>query len=461
MNIDKVSKARPYNLNQVIMKFFKIVLGLILSFYLIFGLVAGILVGSDLKVDAVASGSAGQKPSSTTPIPSTFQDNRNPIVPITSKTIPDRVQSSEQLTNSTTAVAAPKTPVKPLGVDLEGALGFNSCNISGQKAAASADALQVCVKGILQFALTMAGIIAIIQLGVAAFNYFNPSVSEDVVKQSIDTIRNIFIGLMLIAAPVVILRTFNVSLTNFGFLGFSASSSGSTNSGGPNATEGNADTTQIGGVSLSPTDTASNINNINQAVEKLKTGEITGPELIEAVNYIVGSIDLKDPNVDVAAVTQMLDTVKTAGIGYTPDPNFLSKLNGAGSKPDGNQTATSTSYCSIDGCEIVAGAVTSLTITSQSLRVSLKDKNSNPTDYLLVLRPLNSIPKPISDFMSLTPSAAGSNPTVTITKKSITSSEFAQWCSAATSQTASNGGAACQKSQASSGSVITGPTPTV
>jgi len=434
------------------MKFFKIVLSFVLGFYLVFGLLAGVLVSSSLMGNAQGTPAPAQ-PATATPKPAT---------PAPAQTTATPTATPKPATATTPAAtgnrAAPTGTA--LGVDLEDALGFRACNISGRAAANSPDALQVCVRGILQFALIMAGIAAVIQLGVAAFNYFNPDVSTDTVKESIDTIRNIFIGLMLIAAPVVILRTFNVSLTNFGFLGFTAggsTSSQTSGAGNPTNTQGAAAAQTVGGVALSPTDTAANINSVTQALEKVKSGEISASDLIKALNYTLGAIDLKSSTLDTAAITKLLAAVQKAGIGFTPSANFLAALNSSGTNPDGNQNSNQASYCSLDNCTIIGGRVNPGTATSQTLTVNLRNKNGVPTDFIMTLRPINTIPSPISNFVSLSPSTSGGNPTISVIKNSISGADFSQWCGAARAQSGSGGGAACLKSPAASGSVIIAP----
>jgi hypothetical protein len=115
------------------------------------------------------------------------------------------------------------TRVQAQGVNLEGASGFTACNISpGQ----SSNSLNECVRAVMQFILVLAGLVALFQLAVAAFNYYNPEVKTDSIQASIDSIRNVFIGLMLITGPVMILNTFNPGLTNLSFIGFGSGGDG-------------------------------------------------------------------------------------------------------------------------------------------------------------------------------------------------------------------------------------------
>ncbi|GAB4148215.1 MAG: hypothetical protein OHK0017_10810 [Patescibacteria group bacterium] len=151
--------------------------------------------------------------------------------------------------------------------------GFTACNLTPDQVQASANgkALESCVRSVMQFALVIAGIVAMIQLALAAFNYYNPEVNTKALQSSIDTIRNVFIGLMLIAGPVMILGTFNTSLLNLQFLGFTStsSSSGSTSSGNTAGTStGKVVTVDAqGNIQVNTSNVANSVQSITQLAD--------------------------------------------------------------------------------------------------------------------------------------------------------------------------------------------------
>ena len=344
--------------------------------------------------------------------------------------------------------------IKPLGTNLDDVIGFAACNVSGS-AAKDGDKLQECIRSILQFAVILAGIIAVIQLGVAAFNYFNPDVSTDTIKSSVDTIRNIFIGLMLILAPVIILRTFNVSLTNFGFLGFSAntSTSSSQNTNGTNTTTGTnstTDTKQVGKITLKEKDTKANIKTLQDEIAKKGTADFNQADVQNALNLVLS--DAANSNLDTETRNSLAALIASAqNNGLNIDPNVLSKINSTGTNPDGNQTANQASYCTAEDCTITgAQLLTGPNNSYQILTVNLRDKNTNPTNFTMYLRPANQIPSPINGWISLPAPSTATNQAATVTKNKISGSEFSQWCSTAQAQPGGTGGTACFKSPASS-----------
>jgi len=337
------------------------------------------------------------------------------------------------------------------GVALEDAVGFKACNVSASNAAQSGK-LQECVGAVLRFALVIAGVVAIVRLAVAAFDFYNPETGNNVVKDSIESIRNIFIGLMLIAGGVMILNTFNVALIDFSFLGFTASKGGSSNTStaGTNgsSTGSNATTAadqKFGNIALSSTDPKANIQTLQQAINDLKTGKITQADFEKALKYTLDNVNLKTlTQTDVSSITGLFNSLKSANINFTPDPNLLAALNGSGNNADGSQQKPTASYCSIDPCTIQGASAVG---NPQILTVTMINKNNTPVNYLIRLNPPNQLPSPLDQYLKLKAGATATSAQFDVIKNSISGTDFANWCSIANA-TSGGGGTACYNSPA-------------
>jgi hypothetical protein len=344
----------------------------------------------------------------------------------------------------------------PLGQNLSDAVGFTACNVSGGSGATSSQ-LQECVTSILDFALAAGALVAIIMFGVEAFQYFNPETSTDTVKKSIEHIKDIFIGLMLIAGPVMILRTFNVALTNFSFLGFTTSQSDATS---PNSTSNsntgtNASTAEdkVGNIALT-NDPSKDLNTVLEQAKTANQGGNTSQDFTSALSKILQNATNGtgiNPG-DFATLNSIFDTLKNANINFNIDPNILGGLISTGKNADGSNTNLANAACYSADCTI-SGA--RLTQNPQILTVTLTNKNGNPVDFMIPLNPPNTLPSALSGFLSITPGSNGANSTVRITKPNINSADFNNWCGVAKAANPSNtnpGAAACFKSPASSSS---------
>lgn len=352
------------------------------------------------------------------------------------------------------SIVAAETPV---GQDLSDVVGFKACNVSGGKGDTSAQ-LQVCIGAILSFALSIAGIISIIMLGVEAFQFFNPETDTKTVQHSIEHIRNIFIGLMLIAGPVMILRTFNVALTNFSFLGFTASKS---SSGSPSSTDTTADTNgavsttdKVGNISLT-NDPTKDLNTVLDQAKAVNQGGNSPQDFTTALTKILQNATNGtgiNPG-DFATLNTIFDTLKNANINLTGiDPNLLGALISTGKNADGSNTTIANASCYSSDCTISSAK---LTQNPQILTVTLTNKNGTPVDFMMTLKPANTLPSALSAYLSITPGVNGANSTVNITKPNIGSADFNNWCGVAKAASPDNtnpGAAACFKSPATSGS---------
>lgn len=100
-----------------------------------------------------------------------------------------------------------------------GVIAFKECDIKAASAGSSGPALfQNCVKSVLRFIFVLGLFLIIFRVGFAAFTNLNPSSDTKAVKDSINAVNEIAIGLILIGLPWLIITTISPGAGDLSFL---------------------------------------------------------------------------------------------------------------------------------------------------------------------------------------------------------------------------------------------------
>lgn len=93
----------------------------------------------------------------------------------------------------------------------EGVLSFSQCRFGRGDASGN---LQGCLRQLLTFSFVVGIFLIAMRIAIEAFKSLNPTVNGDAVRNSINLVKDIFIGLVLIGAPGIFISTFNPAALN-------------------------------------------------------------------------------------------------------------------------------------------------------------------------------------------------------------------------------------------------------
>ncbi len=237
-----------------------------------------------------------------------------------------------------------------------GVAGFTECSFQQSKESKdSSNRVTACVRQILQFVFIVAIFLVVFRIALVGVYQFNPDQSIDAQKESVNLVRDLIIGFILIGGPGIFLGLLNANLIKLDFLDFqknaltggdaskakakvnnsvNGSGSGGSTNGGGGSTSTNA--TSVQGVS--PTQ-------LQQAVADLKANGANQQAADVVKKVATLNAQCKSPFVSsgISGDCKKLQTTEYQSILSSVTPSTLTGLGVANVENTTNFTGTFTS----------------------------------------------------------------------------------------------------------------------